>query len=311
MVKPSRITSLLFFVAIACVTNYFIFFTCDLKMDKTTTMGNMPFWKIRRDFSKIHGFRRPPCVVGNASKIIAKPLMSNSSKVNVFVASHRRSGTHQLISLLSENFGSKINVLKISDHSPMDSFLGCDAFEWYRRNGRIVYAERDVEDVLVSLWHYGNIYATTSPLKTFIRENNSFSIGNCTAEQYGTYQCLRSSSPRSSALRSLNRPLYWLHHTVSWQQPGVLKIRFNDVKNDERRPGIVKALERHLGLESITLSKGKPILQPRPTKKTVGYRGGHTDGLNELGDADSNWIYDEIEKLGQFLPTYDDIPMCC
>ena len=68
---------------------------------------------------------------------------SGGGKLQVFVFSHRRSGTHLSMSFLQHNF-PQAKVVKVGDHTPCDVYLGCAGLDWYRKRGRVIYIYREV-----------------------------------------------------------------------------------------------------------------------------------------------------------------------
>eukprot|EP00184_Porphyridium_aerugineum_P003780 CAMPEP_0184698874 /NCGR_PEP_ID=MMETSP0313-20130426/5329_1 /TAXON_ID=2792 /ORGANISM="Porphyridium aerugineum, Strain SAG 1380-2" /LENGTH=865 /DNA_ID=CAMNT_0027157869 /DNA_START=357 /DNA_END=2951 /DNA_ORIENTATION=+ len=205
-----------------------------------------------------------------------------------FVFSHRRSGTHATVEFLQEQFQTRAKIFKINDHSPADHYMGCDALAWYRRYGRIIYVYRDPADTLVSMWHYLKNYAFDSHqmvnLTDYIRERNLFSLGMCPSMEY-KFQCLRKPAAKDSLLRKLNRVQYLRYHRESWARyPDVFLLNFKDLMSS---PGaVLSKIEEFFGVERT--NRGT-VSRPKPSIKTVFYRGGASDASKEFSSEDLEW----------------------
>lgn len=70
-----------------------------------------------------------------------------------FIVSHRRSGTHLVMEMLANAFKGPMRIFK-TNHIRADDYLGCECLLWMRKLGKIVHAQRDIRDVLVSVFHY-------------------------------------------------------------------------------------------------------------------------------------------------------------
>lgn len=84
--------------------------------------------------------------------------------VTVWVVSHRRSGTHLTLDLLSTLLPRPYRLIKTNHIFPSSSAhadaVSCGCLAYMRETGHIVHAHRDVRDVVVSMYYY---YRTFSP----------------------------------------------------------------------------------------------------------------------------------------------------
>lgn len=85
----------------------------------------------------------------------------------VFVVSHRRSGTHLTMDLLSHIMSPPFRVVKanhayLTESASSDDLkrggINCNCFNYMRKTGKIVHAYRDVRDVVTSMYYYYRTY---------------------------------------------------------------------------------------------------------------------------------------------------------
>jgi len=113
----------------------------------------------------------PPCAT--FPKVAGKNDVFEQS---VYVASHRRSGTHGFMNLLANHFGNKTGrPLKIKklNHLAVDNVLGCGCLEAMFASGTIIYTERSFDAVLQSMFYYMKHYSKTLPptFNEFLRDD--------------------------------------------------------------------------------------------------------------------------------------------
>ena len=171
----------------------------------------------------------------------------------VFIASHRRSGTHLLMNFIFNHFSeSNISVKKIN-HLAADDALGCECLNGMFTSGRVIYIERNFESVLESMFHYmrafTNDYAITreTSLAEFLQNENLV----------------------------LDIAWTWFHTRRTWLQyvksGQVLLVRFEEVLNQPDKS--MEKLSKFLGLS--------PKL--RVHKRTAGVLVGAGIGLVDPG----------------------------
>mmetsp|Transcript_4000 Transcript_4000/g.12594 ORF Transcript_4000/g.12594 Transcript_4000/m.12594 type:complete len:430 (+) Transcript_4000:68-1357(+) len=97
----------------------------------------------------------------------------------VFVASHRRSGTHLTMDFIYNAFahaGKGLNVVKTNHIEALQGKLSCECFNWMRSRGKIIHAKRFFPDVAISYYnyvrHWDKKFRTSYPnLEAFITSN--------------------------------------------------------------------------------------------------------------------------------------------
>lgn len=105
------------------------------------------------------------------------PSHSLGSTKNVFVASHRRSGTHLLMNFVYNHFDATLLTIKKTNHLAADDYLGCACLNGMFSSGKVIYVEREFHSVLQSMFYYmrsfDNNYKVTenTSLTNFLRND--------------------------------------------------------------------------------------------------------------------------------------------
>ncbi|KAJ8904859.1 hypothetical protein NDN08_001373 [Rhodosorus marinus] len=226
-------------------------------------------------------------------------------KPAIFVVSHRRAGTHTAIKFLHKYFGHMYEIVEVSDHSPADSHLGCDALAWYRKNGKIVYVYRDLADNMASLWnYYKRLGGYSSSFQEFLMDRNELSLDSCESfRKNHRFQCLRQSVPMEDELRTLDRIQYLKYHRESW-------MRYKDVfflNFDVLRLSPASAIS-HLEVFLKHSRTGGPIELPPTSSKPVYYGGGVSDTLRAMHPDLFAWL---MRRYQEELPSSLLNDFCC
>lgn len=161
-------------------------------------------------------------------------LEAKSATSTVWVASHRRSGTHMMMDILSQALEGDFSVVKMMHLSATEDEMSCECLRYLKANGRFVHTFRDVRDVLVSVYYYQRKF------------------GAALTKGLSIQQFLRGDrGARDSVLRD------WVKTTSSWlAQPDVLSLRYEDTV--QGFPHTYNLLSRFTGLPVRTYA-----LRPR------------------------------------------------
>lgn len=81
---------------------------------------------------------------------------------NIYILSHRRSGTHLTMDLLPHILPAPLRLVKTNhvyltnstDKKDVEEGINCRCLNFLRRTGKIVHAHRDVRDVVISSFYY-------------------------------------------------------------------------------------------------------------------------------------------------------------
>ena len=127
----------------------------------------------------------------------------------IYVASHRRSGTHLLMNTVFNNF-NQVSIHKMN-HVVPDEFIGCECLYGILNNAFVLYVERDFDAVVRSMFYY---------MQTF---TNKYDITRSTTMD----DFLKMDTPL------LDIAWMWKHTRDSWKpyvmSGQVLKLRFDDL----------------------------------------------------------------------------------
>mmetsp|Transcript_33747 Transcript_33747/g.132669 ORF Transcript_33747/g.132669 Transcript_33747/m.132669 type:complete len:425 (-) Transcript_33747:334-1608(-) len=223
----------------------------------------------------------------------------------IFVVSHRRAGTHTAIKFLHKYFGHKYEIVEVSDHSPADSHLGCDALAWYRKKGKIVYVYRDLADNMASLWnYYKSLGRSSSTFQEFLMDRNELSLDDCELlRKDHRFQCLRQAVPMEDELRTLDRIQYLKYHRESW-------MRYKDVfflNFDVLRLSPASVIS-HLEVFLKQSRTGGTIELPPTYTKPVYYGRGVSDTLRAMHPDLFAWL---MRRYQEELPSSLLNDFCC
>ena len=103
------------------------------------------------------------CVMSTLKNIAHLPVSSSKLRIpshspgstqNVFVASHRRSGTHLLMNFVHNHFDGTHLSIKKTNHLAADDSLGCTCLNGMFSSGKVIYVEREFPSVLQSMFYY-------------------------------------------------------------------------------------------------------------------------------------------------------------
>lgn len=182
----------------------------------------------------------------------------------VWVLSHRRSGTHLTLDLLSAILSPPYTLIKTNHVVLKNSLapvqragndeLSCGCLAHMRRHGRLVHAYRDVRDVVVSMYHYQMSY------------NNPLKKANITLARY----LENEGGFRDSVIEkwvTTTSPLFY--------EPGIFQLRYTD--SVSTMPHTFDSLATFLGQ--------KPRAYPKTTKniKSPSHAVQRGAGLGEHG----------------------------
>ena len=209
----------------------------------------------------------------------------------VFVASHRRSGTHLTLDSLVANFDEFVGGFENYDSQQYDSNArlfkthvdGDTASETFCKNARVVYVVRDGRDVMVSLFNYAKSHdpeICKMSFSDFLQTENPYS--------------------KTKAVQGFNRIQYWNHHVQSWLLQKEIPVKV--VTFDQWKASTEETLEELAKfLESSPKSKTKSMVmksRQRWTKRifakigltkntAVQFRGGRSQVWKEYFDRES------------------------
>ena len=182
-----------------------------------------------------------------------KQIESEQSRAEqVFVASHRRSGTHLTLDTLVANFDYfKAGFESFESNAEPESRLfkthldGLQAIDLLPASAKIVYVVRDGRDALVSLYKYAKSHDPNSQkmdFSSFIRSPNS-------------YDC-------SDEAKGLSRVQFWNYHVQSWLKQSTFPLKlvtFDGWKVDFKQK--IKELEDFLELQTVDNPKSM-VMKP-------------------------------------------------
>ena len=224
----------------------------------------------------------------------------------VFVASHRRSGTHLTLDSLVANFdcfesgfqnfdaeNCKLNAGLYKTH--MD---GNEASRFLNPESKVIYVVRDGRDVMVSLFNYAKTHDSSvrdMKFSEFLRSPNP-------------YAC-------SEEFKGLSRVAFWSRHVESWlsrEDVPVQVVTFDGWKNSFRQ--LLSELGQFLEVspkstpKSMVMKPGqnwsKKLLRKVGLLKTtaIQFRGGRSDVWKEHFDSESlDYFSKESEKTYQLV----------
>jgi len=258
-----------------------------------------------RRISKRRESKKKLTCAGDPALVDDAQVPEEWKKPVLFVVSHRRAGTHTAIKFLHRYFGHKYEIVEISDHSPADSHLGCDALAWYRKNGKIVYVYRDLVDNMASLWNYcKRLGGYRSSFQEFMMARNDLSLDKC--ELFGKdhrFQCLRKSVPTEDELRTLDRVQYLKYHRESWMRyKDVFFLNFDVLRLS---PASVTS---HLEVFLKRSRMGGKIELPPASSKPVYYGRGVSNTLRAMHPDLFAWL---MRRYEEELPSSLLNDFCC
>ncbi|KAA1259821.1 Sulfotransferase domain protein [Rubripirellula obstinata] len=213
------------------------------------------------------------------------------ARIETFVASHRRSGTHLTLDNLVANFDAFNSGFKNFDDPRLDQNValykthldGFQAATKLNNRAKIVYVIRDGRDVMVSLYKYA---------KTHDSEVRSMDFS----------EFLRSPNPysHSEKSRGLNRVEYWNYHVESWLTQTKFSIKcvtFDGWKFSFHENLAALGLFLQLAPKSVSKSMvmkpsqrwTKNILRKFGFSKNtaIQFQGGHSQAWKKHFDSDS------------------------
>ena len=211
--------------------------------------------------------------------------MKEIEGLQIYIVSHRRSGTHLTMTTLANNF-ENIEVIKQEDHPACDEVsMGCERLEKLLNSGKVVHAYRDVRDVLVSVYYY----------QEHIRKKFNKPPSNQTFSDFLVEKNWHPSPP----YRKMSRIEYWRHHYESWMAiPNIIHINFEDsISNPEET---LQNLQKYL---QIPLRADRKPPKEWDKGRTVFFRKGKAgDWVNHFSEADERWVEQELTKPFEFKP---------
>jgi len=198
-------------------------------------------------------------------------------RVFIFIASHRRSGTHLLMNFIYNNFEGKRLAIKKLNHFAADESLGCACVNGMFLSGKVIYVEREFHAVLQSMFYY---------MRSFPND-------------YGVTKKIDLNDFLTNDKLVLDIAWMWFHTHRTWMQHvetgDVLLVTFNALLQEQEES--LKNISKFLGLN--------PVIRTHP--RNAGVLVGAGKGLQPPGPdvvAKAKWALREIESYANARHDY-------